>query len=118
MQDKASIPCQLADVLKSDIYFSFKNYMELKPENIKIYFDADEKGYHVIVSARTNRFKQVGMLPKEYGQFFGAELTIDNVGNADYITLRFSNPLIFFTNSVMADRLIININSSAVFIIV
>jgi septum formation topological specificity factor MinE len=64
MQDKANVPCQLGEVLKSDVYFSFKNYMELKPENIKIYFDADEKGYHVIVSARTNRFKQVGMLPR------------------------------------------------------
>lgn len=66
IKDKANAPCQLADVLKSDIYTLMKNYMEINSENIKIYFDADEKGYHIIISVHTNRFKQMGMLPKYY----------------------------------------------------
>lgn len=66
IQDKANAPNQLSDVLRSDIYTLLKNYMEITPSNLKIYFDADEKGYHVIISARTNRFKQMGTLPKPY----------------------------------------------------
>lgn len=60
IRDKANAPCQLADVLKSDVYTLMKNYMDISAENVKIYFDADEKGYHIIVSVHTNRFKQMG----------------------------------------------------------
>lgn len=66
MQDKVNTPDRLTDVLKSDVYSVMKNYMELRPDDIKILIDADDKGYHVIVSARTHRFRQIGMLPKKY----------------------------------------------------
>lgn len=64
MQDKASTPDRLTEVLKSDIFSLLKNYMDLYPDDLKILIDTDDKGYHLIISARTNRFKQIGMLPK------------------------------------------------------
>lgn len=66
VHDKVSTPNQLTDVIKSDIYSVLSNYMELYSDDLKVLVDADEKGYHLMISAHTNRFKQVGMLPKLY----------------------------------------------------
>jgi hypothetical protein len=66
MQDKVNTPNQLADVIKSDVYPVLSSYMDLFSEDLKVLIDADDMGYHVIISARTHRFKQIGMLPKKY----------------------------------------------------
>jgi len=66
IHDKASTPDRLTDVLKSDLYAVLNNYMDLFSDDLKVLIDTDEKGYHIIVSAHTNRFKQIGMLPKLY----------------------------------------------------
>ncbi len=65
-QDKVNTPDRLTEVIKSDLFGVLKNYMEIRGEDVKVMIDADDKGYHVIVSARTNRFRQIGMLPKKY----------------------------------------------------
>lgn len=66
LQDKVNTPDRLTDVLKSDIFAVMKNYMDIRSEDVKVVIDADDKGYHVIISARTNRFKQIGILPKKF----------------------------------------------------
>jgi septum formation topological specificity factor MinE len=65
-QDKVNTPDSLTDVLRSDLYGVLRNYMEIRSEDLKVIIDADDKGYVIIVSARTNRFKQIGMLPRKY----------------------------------------------------
>jgi septum formation topological specificity factor MinE len=65
-QDKVNTPDSLTDVLRSDLYAVLRNYMEIRSEDLKVIIDADDKGYVIIISARTNRFKQIGMLPRKY----------------------------------------------------
>lgn len=66
MQDKPTAGGQLAEVIKSDVYQTLSSYMDLFSDDLKVIIDTDEAGYHVIISARTHRFKQIGMLPKKY----------------------------------------------------
>ncbi|NLK17327.1 MAG: hypothetical protein GX304_02225 [Clostridiales bacterium] len=66
MQDKSSAPSQLAEVIKSDVYSALSSYMDLFSDDLKVLIDCDDAGYHVIISARTHRFKQIGILPKKH----------------------------------------------------
>ena len=66
LQDKSSTPSQLAEVIKSDVYSSLTSYMHHFTDDHKVLNDCDDAGYHVIISARTHRFKQIGILPKKH----------------------------------------------------
>jgi len=66
LQDKVSAPQQFADAIKSDVYKLLGGYMDLYAEDLKITIASDENGFQVNITARTDRFKQIGLLPKPY----------------------------------------------------
>lgn len=66
VSDKVNTPTQFSDVIKSDVYGILNNYMELTPDDLDVKIDADENGFRVVMTARTNRFRQIGTLPKAY----------------------------------------------------
>ena len=63
LADKYTSPDRLNEVIKSDILYVLKNYMEIASEDIKINFTLSEDGsYQLRLAASCKRLKLLGAI--------------------------------------------------------
>ena len=63
--DKKENPIKLINIIKSEILYVLKNYMEIKSENMDVFIDIDEYGrYSLEIKASINRLKMISAIIK------------------------------------------------------
>lgn len=67
VQDKQSNPVKIVNILKSEVLYALKNYMEITASDLFLNITVDEYGYYVLdIGARVRRLKTVGSFNEKY----------------------------------------------------
>ncbi len=65
INDKHLHPSFFADLIRSEMFKSLSNYMELSPDDVLVNISIDEKGEYVLrLKAKCQRLRIMGILPK------------------------------------------------------
>lgn len=62
LQDKTQVSPEFLNVLKSDLFALFSDYMAIDEDSLSLRMEVAEDGYHFYVGAKTNRIKQINVL--------------------------------------------------------
>ncbi len=66
VSDKHFVPKNVEEILKSEVFKTLLNYLEIKPENAKANFDVAEDGdFLFFFKVKAKRLKIMGILPQE-----------------------------------------------------
>ncbi len=67
VQDKQSNPLKILNVLKSEVLYVLKSYMEINASDLFLNISVDEFGFYILdIGAKVRRLKTVGSFNADY----------------------------------------------------